>query len=167
MKIARHIIFATSCLRLLPRELLLFTVSAQELCKSSNIQNTIQDSDWNKKMPNVKSKPVALHENDDPSYDDSTKCIMSFYPRAATDDGQAVSFPNHVCTDDQSSSSGQDPVVGVSLQMNLKHKEEGQVYKSIFSSVARLVYWFPLLFFSINLLSCIYDGKSGLDDDEI
>jgi len=125
-----------------------------------------------------KSIPSVLNQEDEPSYDIS-KCTMSFYPPRATKDvednpfGLMTQFPDHECEQEQGDKTSRfwnDRVRGGgddSSQIDRKYEEgERHVFKSIFSSLAELVYWFPLLFFAGNLLSCIYDDKSGLDDDE-
>eukprot|EP00979_Chaetoceros_neogracilis_P000738 scaffold164_cov266-Chaetoceros_neogracile.AAC.25 len=174
MNYINRIIFAIfCCMRLLPtRELLGFTVLAAEAVQECTYSKSYPSFRLNnEQIPGVKSKVLALREEYEPRHD-----IVSFqHPQATTGDDehnshcQSILFLNHVCTDDQSCCSEQDPAMGEFTQMNINGKEkekEGLLYKSIISSlVDQLVYWIPLIF-SINLLSCIYDDKSGLDDDE-
>lgn len=128
-------------------------------------------------ISDFKTRPSVLNQEDDPTYDVS-KCTMSFYPPRATKDdedfpfGRMTQFPDHECKHEKGDKTTRSwnncfRGEGDSSQIDRKYEEhERHVFKSIFSSLAGYVYWFPLVFFAGNLLSCIYDDKSGLDDDE-
>jgi len=127
-------------------------------------------------ISDFKSRPFVLNQEDSPSYDISKCTMMCYPPRTMKDDeddpfDRMTQFPDHACKQETGVETrvGNDHVRGEGelSQIDRKYEEgEGPVFKSIFSSLAALVYWFPLMFFAANLLSCIYDDKSGLDDDE-
>ena len=176
MKHIHLISFVTICLlEVLRVPVLISAGGAVHRCKRSKYLLRFSGRQM---ISDFKSRSFVLNQEDYPSYDMS-QCTMSFHPPRATKDdqdtpfGQMTQFPDHECKqekDDKTTCFENDRVRGGgddSLQIDREYEEgERHVFKSIFSFLAGLVYWFPLMFFAGNLLSCIYDDKSGLDDDE-